>query len=130
MKNTFLTAILLSFAPAAFAVCPSIEGDWALTYDEVFNGFTLAGIGLATFDSDTGEVRVREGYQGEHFIDNFTGPYIVQGNCMIRWNYKQAGGGTKGVAHGVIVSPNKMFLMLSNPGVESTTRILAERIEY
>ncbi len=117
-------------ANPAFSACPSIEGNWAYAFDEVYIGDTYAGFGLAEISVDKMTVRTREGWRGEHAAATLTGKYIVQPNCMIRWNYTIKDADLGGVVHGVIVSTDKMFLMYSNVTAGKTGRVIAERIKY
>jgi len=131
MVKIWLTGTVCFFlAFNANAACPSIEGEWAITFDEVWYGYQLAGIGRATVTADKIKLRLREGQLGTSYITTFSGKYAVQANCMLTWNYAEQGGASAGTVHGIIVSANKLFLMFSNPGVQSTGSMLAERIEY
>ncbi len=130
MKSWLSGMVVFFFALNAHAACPSIEGEWAMTFDEVWYGYQLAGIGRATVTADKIKLRLREGQLGTSYIATFTGNYSVQANCMLTWNYAEQGGTSGGTVHGIIVSANKLFLMFSNPNVQSTGTMLAERIEY
>ncbi len=129
--KTWLSGLVVCVLALPAYACPSIEGEWAITFDESWYGSQIAGIGRATITADKIKLRLREGYLGTSYIGTFTGRYSVQANCMFAWNYAEKDSETPGgTVHGIIVSANKLFLMYSNPNVQSTGQMLAERIEY
>jgi len=69
------------------AACPSIEGDWAMVFEEVYLGNQIAGIGRAEISANKIKLRLREAYLGIDDINTFSGNYSVQSNCMVTWNY-------------------------------------------
>lgn len=130
MRVLVLLVGLLGSIGAVNAACPSIEGDWAMAFDEVYLGNQIAGIGRAEITDSKIKLRLREAYLGIDDINTFTGNYSIQSNCMVTWNYTQRDGLGEGTIHGIIVSEDKIFFMVTNPVVQSTGRIVAERIKY
>ena len=121
-------ALVLPFG-LAHAVCPSIIGDWAVTYEESYQGDTAAGVGIISFSATRGVYAGFETYLGSCTKATSNGKYQVSNSCRIRWKWKSPTFGTQGVVHGVIVNSNKLYLIYSNPVWEESGRAVAERIQ-
>ena len=131
-KTLKLTLIAtLSIVPFGWAnaACPDITGQWAATADEIFSGFTVAGVASIDITANTISYWSTESLQGDVGTSFSTGSYTVDQWCSVVWNFTIAdSGGVTGVANGVIVNPDKMFLIFSVPNFLSSARVIAERV--
>ena len=130
MRYLTFAALFLLTPGLTWAACPSIEGSWAITYDEVYIGDTWSGVGVATISGDQIVYKGTESYQGLFESGTIWGRFTIdESSCRIVWTYKNPGLGIRGVVHGVIVNANKMFLIFSNADVQSSGRAEAERMQ-
>ena len=129
MKLTLIAA--LSIAPFGWAnaqtVCPNILGQWVATYDEVFGGDTIAGVGNAVVRANDIVYFGAETFLGVNDLFRLSGQYRVDQFCNIVWNFLVDG--SPGVANGVIVNANQMFLIFSNATAARSGRVLFQRLQ-
>ncbi len=128
MKLSLIAALSIMPFGWANAACPDITGQWAATVDEVFQGFTVASIANIDITANTINYWVQESIGGSVFSGFLTGPYTVDQWCSLVWNFTIEGSVATGVVNGVIVNPDKMFLILNVPANQSSARLIAERL--
>ena len=124
-KLLFATTCLLVSGIAS--ACPDIRGTWAIFYDETVSGDTGAGIGRVIFSGQTFFLEGFEGYLGEKFPGKGRGRYSVNSKCFVTINYTIDDTPYTGNIKGIIVNPDRMFMM-GNSDAGLTFRIEAERM--
>ena len=130
MKLALIAALSImpfGWAHAQVTRCPNILGQWVATYDEVFGGDTRAGVGNAIVDANNIVYFGAETFLGVNDLFRLRGQYTVDQFCNIVWTFLVDGG--PGVANGVIVNANLMFLIFSNPTAARSGRVLFQRLQ-
>ncbi len=127
MKLTLIAA--LSIMPFGWvnAACHNIAGQWVATYDEVLAGDSVAGVGNLIITANRIDYFGAESYQGVNILYFATGNYTVDRFCNIVWNFLVSG--VPGVANGVVVNRNEIFMILSNATFGASARFLLKRLE-
>ena len=128
VKLTLIAALSIAPFGWANAVCPNILGQWVATYDEVFGGDTIAGVGNAIISSNDIQYWGAETFLGLNVLFFGSGQYSVDQFCNIVWNFL-LDDGSSGAANGVIVNANQMFLIFSNPIAARSGRVILQRLE-
>ncbi len=128
MKLTLIAALSIAPFGWANAVCPNILGQWVATYDEVFGGDTFAGVGNAIISANTIKYYGAETFLGVPVLFVASGRYSVDQYCNVVWDIF-VDDGSSGVANGVIVNANQMFLIFSNATSARSGRVLLQRLQ-
>ncbi len=127
MKLTLIAALSIAPFGWANAACHNIAGQWVATYDEVLAGDSVAGVGNLIITANRIDYFGAESYQGVNILYFATGNYTVDRFCNIVWNFLVAG--VPGVANGVVVNRNEIFMILSNATFGASARFLLKRLE-
>ncbi len=69
-----------------------------------------------------------ESYLGLNELYFATGPYTIDQYCNIVWNFMVEG--EAGVANGVVVNRNQIFMVLSIAATSSSGRLILRRLEF
>jgi hypothetical protein len=122
--------IMLSIMPFGWAnaVCPNVLGQWVGTYDEVFGGDTIAGVGNSIISTNNIRYWGAETFLGVNVLFFASGRYSVDKFCNFVWNFS-VDDGSSGVANGVIVNADQMFLVFSNTTFARSGRVLLQRLQ-
>ncbi len=127
MKLALIAALSIAPFGWANAACHAISGQWVGTYDEVLVGDSVAGVGNLIITANRIDLYGAESYQGVNILYFATGNYTVDRFCNIVWNFLVAG--VPGVANGVVVNRNEIFMILSNETFGASGRLLLRRLE-
>ena len=122
--------VAVSGIPSAWAQtgCPDITGSWGATYEEVVDGSTVAGVASLNISGGTIDYWLSESTLGQVTTDFATGSYSVDQWCSISWNYSFSDSGESGLVTGVIVNPDKMYLILGSAAAAASGRLVVERM--
>ena len=130
--TTIVLTLVAAFgiAPSVWAQasCPSITGSWGATYEEVVGGSSVVGVANVEITGNRIDYWLSESTQGQVTADFATGSYNVDQWCTLSWNFTFSGSGDTGLVTGVILNPDKMFLILGSAVSASSGRLVLERM--
>jgi hypothetical protein len=129
VKLTLIAALSIAPFGWANAVCHNVIGQWVASYDEVFGGDTIAGVGNAIVSATTIQYWGAESFLGENTLFFASGPYTIDQFCNFVWTYT-VDDGTSGEANGVVVNVNQMNVIFSNPDSMRSGRVILQRLEF
>ena len=127
LKISLIAALSIMPLGWATAACPDVTGQWVVTYDEVLDGDTLAGVGNMILDATTIQywgVETMNGLAGGFYV---VGQYSVDPYCNVSWEFINPDDGLFGAASGVIISRDKMYLVFATSTGRSG-RAVTERL--
>ena len=127
MKLTLIAALSIAPFGWANASCHAISGQWVGTYDEVLLGDSVAGVGNLIITANRIDFYGASSYQGVNELFFATGPYTVDRFCNIVWNFVVEG--DVGVANGVVVNRDQIFMILSIAAFRNSGRLLLQRLQ-
>ena len=129
MKLALIAALSIAPFGLANAICHAISGQWVASYDEVFGGDTIAGVGNAIVSGNTIQYWGAESFLGENTLFFQSGPYTIDQFCNFVWNYT-VDDGSSGVANGIVVNVNQMNVIFSNPVSMRSGRVILQRLVF